>query len=213
MGPPPGYYAQPGYPVRTAAPSYAAAYTADGVRLAGWWWRVLAVAIDNAITSVMVTVVAFPIWRPMYVAFASYFQAVWDAQRSGAPRPAFDATNLFPLRDQVLLTAVSLAVGLLYHGAFLRWRGATPGKLICGLRVVPVDRGRSRGGLSWTVAAIRAAIWVLPGINSLLAMFTIVDVLFPLWQPKRQALHDLAAKTQVVRPGLEPRGPNATNFR
>jgi uncharacterized RDD family membrane protein YckC len=24
-------------------------------------------------------------------------------------------------------------------------------------------------------------------------------VLFPLWHPKRQALHDLAAKTQVVR--------------
>ena len=28
-----------------------------------------------------------------------------------------------------------------------------------------------------------------------------VDALFPLWQPKRQALHDLAAKTQVVRRG------------
>jgi uncharacterized RDD family membrane protein YckC len=25
-------------------------------------------------------------------------------------------------------------------------------------------------------------------------------VLFPLWTPKRQALHDLAAKTQAIRP-------------
>jgi len=25
-------------------------------------------------------------------------------------------------------------------------------------------------------------------------------VLFPLWTPKRQALHDIAAKTQVIRP-------------
>jgi uncharacterized RDD family membrane protein YckC len=73
------------------------------------------------------------------------------------------------------------------------------GKLACRLRVVPVDRGLSRPGLSWSAALIRAAVWVLPGISSLLALFTVVDALFPLWQPKRQALHDLAAKTQVVR--------------
>ena len=213
MGPPPGYPAQGGYPVRPGYPSHLAATTADGVRLAGWWWRALAAVLDNVITSVIVSVVAFPIWRPVYAAFADYFRAILAAEQSGAPRPVFDATNMFPLRDQVLFTAVSLAVGLLYHVAFLRWRGATPGKLICGMRVVPVDRGRARGPLSWTTAAIRASIWVLPGINSLLAMFTVVDVLFPLWQPMRQALHDLAAKTQVVRPGPEPAWPNSTNFR
>jgi uncharacterized RDD family membrane protein YckC len=32
-----------------------------------------------------------------------------------------------------------------------------------------------------------------------LSFITVVDVLFPLWNPKRQALHDIAAKTQVVR--------------
>jgi uncharacterized RDD family membrane protein YckC len=41
---------------------------------------------------------------------------------------------------------------------------------------------------------------VLPGISSLLSLITVVDVLFPLWHPKRQALHDMAAKTQVIRP-------------
>ena len=46
---------------------------------------------------------------------------------------------------------------------------------------------------------IRASVWVLPGISSLLVLFTVVDVLFPLWHPKRQALHDLAAKTRVVK--------------
>jgi uncharacterized RDD family membrane protein YckC len=30
-------------------------------------------------------------------------------------------------------------------------------------------------------------------------LITVVDVLFPLWHPKRQALHDLGAKTQVIR--------------
>jgi uncharacterized RDD family membrane protein YckC len=54
---------------------------------------------------------------------------------------------------------------------------------------------------------------VLPGINSLLALFTVVDALFPLWHPKRQALHDLAARTQVVRPGPETGWPPSRNFR
>ena len=98
------------------------------------------------------------------------------------------------------MTSVTLVVGILYHAGFLRWKSATPGKLICGLRVVPVDHGRDPGPLAWNSIGIRAAVWVLPGISSFLALITLVDVLFPLWHPKRQALHDMAAKTQVVRP-------------
>jgi uncharacterized RDD family membrane protein YckC len=55
--------------------------------------------------------------------------------------------------------------------------------------------------LPWNSILIRSAIWVLPSINSFLSLITVVDVLFPLWHPKRQALHDMAAKTQVIRPG------------
>jgi uncharacterized RDD family membrane protein YckC len=97
--------------------------------------------------------------------------------------------------------------------AFLRWKSATPGKLICGMRVVPVDRGRYPGRLEWSTVGIRSAIWVLPGMNALLGLFSVVDALFPLWHVKRQALHDLAAKTQVVRPGPETGLPAASNFR
>ena len=212
-GPPPGYPAQAGYPVQPAYPSYRAATTADGVRLAGWWWRVLAAVLDGMITSIVATVVAFPIWQPLYAAMTAYFQEVLEAQQSGAPPPTFDP-NVFTSRDQLLFTAVSLAVGMLYHMAFLRWKGATPGKLICGLRVVPVDRGRDPGPLSWSAVGLRSAIWVLPGMNALLGLITVLDALFPLWHPKRQALHDLAARTQVVRPGRTPAGwQPSTNFR
>jgi len=76
--------------------------------------------------------------------------------------------------------------------------------VLCGLRGVRVDRGRDPGPLAWNAVGIRSAIWVLPGINSLLGLFTVADVLFPLWHPKRQAIHDIGAKTQVVRPGPEP---------
>ena len=49
---------------------------------------------------------------------------------------------------------------LAYFVGFLRWKGATPGKLICGLRV----RLRERPGrLPWSTIAIRVGVQtVLP---------------------------------------------------
>jgi uncharacterized RDD family membrane protein YckC len=176
-----------------------ATMTADGVPLASWWWRVLAVVIDNLIITAIVTVITFPVWRSLYASMVSYFNAVVDAQRSGVTPPTLNATDLISGSSQLILTSVSLAVGMLYHVGFLRWKSATPGKLICGLRVVPVDHGRDRSPLAWSSIFIRASIWVLPGISSFLSFIILVDVLFPLWHPKRQALHDIAAKTQVVR--------------
>ena len=174
--------------------------TADGVPLAGWWWRVLAAVIDNVLLSTVVTIIAAPVWLPIYEAFAAYLEAVIEAAQAGAAAPpVMDPNQLIPIRAQVILTALSVGLGLLYHVTFLRWKGATLGKLACRLRVVPVDRGLDPGPLSWNAVVIRAAVWVLPGISSLLALFTVVDALFPLWHPKRQALHDLAAKTQVVK--------------
>jgi len=189
-------------PVGYAGPrigSVQATMTTDGVPLASWWWRVLAVLIDNLITTAIVTVITFPVWRSLYATMVSYFNAVMDAQRSGVTPPTLNATDLISGSNQLILTSVTLGVGMLYHVVFLRWKSATPGKLICGLRVVPVDRGRDPGPLAWSSIFIRAAIWVLPGISSFLSLITLVDVLFPLWHPKRQALHDIAAKTQVVR--------------
>src|SRR3712207_2095615 len=149
----------------------------------------------------------------MHAAFTGFLEAALDAQRAGAPPPAIGPYDLIPARDQLMFAAVSLGIGMVYHVAFLRWKGATPGKLSCGLRVVPVDSGRSRGPLPWQAACIRSAIWVLPAINGFVRVFTVLDVLFPLWQPKRQAIHDLAAQTQVVRPGPEPGWPATPNRR
>ena len=68
--------------------------TADGVPLASWWWRVLAVVIDYLITTAIVTVITFPVWRSLYATMVSYFNAVMDAQRSGVAPPTLNATDL-----------------------------------------------------------------------------------------------------------------------
>ena len=181
--------------------SMQATTTADGVPLASWWWRALAVVIDNVILSAIVTIVTFPVWQSLYAAWTSYFDAVLEAQRLGVAPPTMSVTELISGRNQLILTVATIGIGMLYHVGFLRWKSATPGKLLCGLRVVPVDHGHATGPLPWSSIFIRSAIWVLPSINSFLSLITVVDVLFPLWHPKRQALHDIAAKTQVIRPG------------
>ena len=193
---PPAPY-QTGYPAGPLAAGGRASTTADGVPLAGWWWRVLAALLDGLFTSLVVSALTFSIYRSMVDQFTRLFRELTEAQRTGAPPPDFN--NLVSLQDQLIIVAVTLAVGALYHGLFLRWKAATPGKLICGLRVVPVDHGRNREPLSWNAIAIRVAIWMLPTMNGLLGVIRLIDGLFPLWQPKRQALHDLAAKTQVIR--------------
>ena len=39
---------------------------------------------------------------------------------------------------------------------------------------------------------------VVPGIGSVASLFPLLDGLWPLWDRKKQALHDKAAKTNVV---------------
>jgi uncharacterized RDD family membrane protein YckC len=195
---PPGMNRPAAYP-RQRAGSLQATMTADGVLLASWWWRALAAIIDYLIISAIVGIITFPIWRSLYGAWSNYFNGVLEAQRQGVPPPTVSLTDMTSGTDQLILTVATLAVAMLYHVGFLRWKSATPGKLICGLRVVPVDRGRDPGPLAWSPAIIRTSIWVLPSISSLLSLITVADALFPLWHPKRQALHDLAAKTQVIR--------------
>lgn len=178
-----------------------AATTADGVPLARWWWRVLATVIDNAITAVVIAALGFSLYRPMLVTLSNFFSQTFEAARTGAaPPPTPTTADLMSSSSQALLVVLTLAVGLAYQVLFLRWKSATPGKIACGLRVVPVDRGQAPGPLGWNAVVIRAAVWVLPAINALLSVFRLADVLFPLFHPKRQTLHDLAARTQVVRP-------------
>jgi uncharacterized RDD family membrane protein YckC len=179
-------------------PSRATVRTADGIPLAGWWWRALAVIIDSLILAVVGAILLAPIYLRLIRAMSEAIAAAARAAQAGQPSPPLTPTDLLSATDQLLVTGVTVGLALVYIVAFLRWKGATPGKLVCGLRVVPVDEGLSRARLPWQTVLVRAAIWVLPGLFSLLAVITVIDALFPLWHPKRQALHDLAARTQVV---------------
>ena len=174
--------------------------TADGVRLAGWGWRLLAALLDGLITSILVTAATFPIYLATVPKLSAVVEGYLAAQQSGATPPALDLTAIYTVQQRWTLMVAMLVIGLAYHMVFLRWKGATVGKMVCGLRVVPLDQGTYEGRLSWNTVAVRSVVWVVPGVFSVLILVSVADVLFPLWQAKRQALHDVLARTQVTRP-------------
>lgn len=194
--PAPGGPGQYGYPV----PYAVGPTTADGVPLAGWWARALAVILDAIVVGILVGLLAFPIYRGVVDKFMSYFREVMAAAEAGnTPPPQPDPMSFISQTDQLLLVLAGFVVHTAYLMIFWRWRGATPGKMVVGLRVVPVDQGRSTSKLEWPAITSRALIWTVPNLWAPLIVVRLVDVFMPIWHPKRLALHDRAAKTQVIK--------------
>lgn len=105
---------------------------------------------------------------------------------------------------QFLVGGQAWAVGalafLVYWVLFfaLLGRGLTPGKLVVGIRAVRED-GSSLG---WGLGFLRevvikrvlgAVLWLFGGL------YLLVDGLWPLWDSRRQSLHDKMVGTIVVR--------------
>ncbi|WP_375432160.1 RDD family protein [uncultured Friedmanniella sp.] len=192
-----GGYSRPGPPPGARAGQAWA--TADGVPLAGWWWRVLAAFVDSVIVSLVSTLASLPLLLPILRRFSALFTEAVRAAEQGQVAPPPDYLSLISAGDQFRLALITVALTFAYQLLFLRWRGATPGKLLCGLRVVLQDQGQNRTSLPWRAVVVRAGVWAAPGLYGALVLVQLLDVLFPLWQPRRQALHDLAAQTQVIR--------------
>jgi uncharacterized RDD family membrane protein YckC len=107
--------------------------------------------------------------------------------------------------EQRLVRLLLLAItGMLYYAPLMRLtNGRTPGKLLLGIRVVRTD------GENMTMVR---AIWrqvvlliVLPniavligyGLGYLVSAVVLADLLWPLWDTEKRALHDMAAGTRV----------------
>jgi uncharacterized RDD family membrane protein YckC len=79
----------------------------------------------------------------------------------------------------------------------LRYCSGTLGKLACGLRVREWNR---RGPLSWSTTGKRVlAFQVATSVPQAGGLYYLLDVLWPLWDGNKQALHDKVASTAVVK--------------
>ena len=196
----PGGYAS--YPAAAGGygPQVAVATTPDGQPLSGWWRRAIAYVIDVVIINVVSWIIAFPAAR-------DYIDAVnrmTDDILSGDP----DGSGVMVVTEDMagpLMTIglVALVVSLVYTVVFLRWKAATPGKLALGLRVrlreTPGQLAYGTILARWAVESVNRVAGFLPLIGFLGSLFWLLDHLWPLWDTKKQAIHDKVAKTNVIR--------------
>jgi uncharacterized RDD family membrane protein YckC len=192
--------------------------TPDGQPLSGWWWRVLAYVIDGFVLTVVTNIVSLPSQVGMQRDLRDLedeMQRRLDANPDDTGALGDFYRGLVDLLHDhaVALVVPGLVVALLYFAVLLRWKGATLGMLATGLRV----RLRERPGrLPWSSIGVRVLVQYAVNIALLVALlagsgvvlvlvavvggiFQVLNYLWPLWDAKRQALHDKAARTNVVR--------------
>ncbi|MEU2869980.1 RDD family protein [Streptomyces olivoreticuli] len=150
--------------------------------------RLLARLVDSAVLGAVVGAVAVPLWNKA----ADHIDTkVQQAKQSGQTVTVWllDGTT-GPYLGIVL--AVLLVAGLVYEALPTAKWGRTPGKKLCGVRVLGIE---SHDTPSFGQAVRR---WLVYGVLGMLA----VGVLNALWclfdRPWRQCWHDKAARTFVA---------------
>jgi len=194
---PPGGYLGEGQvgeaQTQTQVPTGPATTTEDGVPLASWGRRVVARLIDGLITTAVSLLLVFPLFTDT---LRHVLDVAQEQQAAGVSNP-FEVYDAQTLRGLATIGLVTLVVGLVYELGFLLWKAATPGKLLVGLRVRRWAPGEP------LTAGVVARRWIgyqgVSQIPSVGPIYALIDVLWPLWDRRRQALHDKLAGTCVVR--------------
>src|SRR3954447_5471935 len=179
--------------------------TPDGVPLAGWWQRVGAFVIDSLVISVVNVIVTLPLQISMQRKMQALVARLDTTEPGRTPDfGRFVRDYLDILLPLITWSALATLAGwAIYSALMLRFKGATLGKMVVGLQV----RLRERPGqLPWSAIGLRILVQfgyllsaVVPLLYLSLFWYPYLDCLWPLWDKKRQALHDKAARTNVVR--------------
>jgi uncharacterized RDD family membrane protein YckC len=194
-------------PAYSSAPAYGAALglktTPDGQPLASYGQRVGAWILDALILMVVVGLLA-SYWIGKLVSwYVTFLDGVMNDAAAGGT-PAFDQTTISSeIAGYILpISLISFVVTVVYQVAFLTLKGATPGKMAVGISV----RMRLRPGRLTLLEALRrqgvylvtSALSFVPVVGFFSFFVKLLDVLWPLWDENRQALHDKIAGTNVV---------------
>lgn len=154
----------------------------QGAVLAHWWKRVVAAIIDGAILTI-----------PSYIIVALFGIGFSSNATIDPVTGELEGGSGF-IAGFLVMFAVLFLVGVAYQVILNGGpRGQTVGKMVMKIQV----RDEATGGpigygkafIRWIVALLLQAACYVPGI---------VDVLFPLWDPKRQTIHDKAANSLVI---------------
>ncbi|EWT01001.1 hypothetical protein N865_12125 [Intrasporangium oryzae NRRL B-24470] len=202
----PGQYQQaPRYTPAPGAMGWATGPTTkDGVPLASWGRRAVARILDWVITGVITGILG---WSWMSDLGRWYGNLINQIESGVTPDAATMQSEL--MRLVMPIAILSVVVGLVYETTFLVTKGATPGKMAAG---ISVRRTGGPGPLTVVDALKRQVLTVanslssaVPGLSTIFSIVVILDYLWPLWDDRRQALHDKIADTQVIVGKRAPR--------
>jgi len=200
----------PGYGTpRDGAPRYGTGRYGTGGQaardpaLAEWWQRLLARLVDDVILVILTS----PIWvTALLPAFRHIERLAGQYPDLSQPAAAQAFNNglshlMTGMLDTFLLLGAAIGVvsfgyDWLQHGLW----GQTIGKRVMGTKVVTAD---TRSPISGQAACGRAAVYALvPAVPSVGGLFALVNESWLLWDPRRQCLHDKAARTVVVKTSM-----------
>jgi uncharacterized RDD family membrane protein YckC len=136
--------------------------------------RLLGVWVDGLITSIGAYAILIPLMIPLV--------ALTSNQRAPGPLQTVVTLLMYP---------ILLGVPFVYEGWLLQRRGQTVGKMALGLKVVTPEGGQISRGQAWGRAALKVTLGSCLGVDYLPALFT----------RERTCLHDLIARTRVVKVG------------
>ncbi|GAB7193294.1 hypothetical protein NUM3379_40030 [Kineococcus sp. NUM-3379] len=183
-----------------------ASATPDGQVLAALWRRLLARLLDALVLTVLSGLAGYGYVQRLWTLTEQYMRESLAAAQAGRPAPSSFRLVTDPAYQEIALglLPIMLVVSGAYVVLMLRYFGATLGKLALGIRV----RAWDRPGLpTWREAIQRWMMSDLMGnMPTFGLLYRVVDYLWPLWDRRRQALHDKWPGTVVVR-GRRPAPP------
>jgi len=168
-----------GHP-RTPSPAVA---TQHASVYAEWWQRAVAFIIDSVL-------IAIPAGIVITLAGLSTIGKLTTNDEFGNPM-----LNAAAVRHLALGALIAFGIGIVYRTLLEgSARGQTFGKMAMGIAVKDLDDGGSIGYARafgrWLVGSLLWVVTSIPGI---------IDLLFPLWDQKKQTLHDKAVRSVVVQ--------------
>lgn len=183
------------------APAWAPAQPAPArasseAELASWGARVAAYLLD---------LVPFVVLVMLVLGSFGWFDLVGRASEGDeAAFAALEAMTAPGSPGSVASVLIGAVAYFAYSVGFHVAKGQTPGKMLVGIRVRMLEEDR-RPDLR--AAVVRWAVQQggpqllssVAGVGFLAGVFSIVDHVWPLWDPRRQSLHDKVARTIVVR--------------
>ena len=137
---------------------------------AGFWIRVVARLIDGITLGIAQACIAFAFFGTLGAQFMP------SVMRSA------------PIGLRMGFQLLSYVIAIVYEAVFLRYQGATPGKMALGLKVVRSD-GQSLG---WGVSVGRYFMYLVSGL------ILLIGYIMAGFDSEKRALHDRVCGTRVI---------------